>query len=604
MPSLISQSKVAVLAIFSLFCVPALFRQYQVFDRKDPEVKFEHDGTQSPTILHGSICGILGNHAPMSLWARNIEHILRASQSPLDVEYALQVPTAQVLKIITPRLHNGLKSTPRDWQAVENVIETTNRRLAFLQAKKDGLLVEEARPLKILILGGSVTKGVNCKTGIKEYHDDECCWATRLETLLNNLSGDRVVDVHLAAVGGTNSATAQAMLQYDLLPETMREPDIIINAYATNDMHVLTIQEATSQNLSLREKIFGMAQDFTRTALEQCTEEGKVPLLFWLDDYLGNEQREILATTEFIQGLQVLAGYYGFGLMSYADTVRDLVYGSTTERSFSPPGWYKKGTGMKREIHPPYPMHIAVSFIVAYTFLQLASNYCGLESWKVTSWEDEMDYYNAALPGFPDTQGSTHTIDTPPQPRLKGLPPPLNPSLNLESISNLWREATPNTCDAEKANRIRCPIGWVSGFRPDLKTNNTMGYFEPHMREPFEWEWRNDKGKFGWLPKAPKGATMTFDFPLQQEIHRLVLFYMKSYGERWENSKADIKVYLDNQMDHPTFEMSLTGAHGKQTSEVFVEEVQLPYGASKRLQMTVQHAGGQTFKLMGFAICS
>jgi hypothetical protein len=454
-------------------------------------------------------------------------------------------------------------------------------------------------------MGGSVTKGVNCKTGIKDYHDVECSWAVRLETLLNNLAGDRVVDVHLAAVGGTNSATAQAMLEYDLLPEKMREPDIIINAYATNDMHILTLQEAMSQNISLREKIFGMAQNFTRTALQQCTEEGKAPLLLWLDDYLGNEQREILAASEFIQGLQVLAGYYGFGLLSYADTVRDLVYGSTTERSFSPPGWYKKGPEMKREIHPPYPMHIAVSYIVTYTFLELTSTYCGLESWKVTSWENDLDYYDASIPDFLDMKESVLTLDSPPLPRPKGLPPFLTSSLKLDDVSKLWHEAAPMRCEVEKTNRIRCPVGWVSGFRPDLKTNNTMSYFAPYIREPFEWEWRNDKGKFGWLPTISTGAKMTYDFPLEQEIHRIVLFYMKSYGAMWESSKSRLHVYLDDdKMDVPTLEVSLYGFHDKETSEVYVEEVQLPRGASRRLQMTVEHAAGKTFKLMGFAICS
>ncbi len=601
-PSL-SLCKAAIVAISSLFCLAALLGQQLAFDAKALGV--QKPGTQSPPKRYDNICEILGNQSPASLWARNVRSILRASQSPHDVDYKLLNPTAQVLRLITPRLHSGLKSTPRDWQALQNVIETTNRRLAYLNAKNEGHSIKEPRPLKILVMGGSVTKGVNCKTGIKDYHDVECSWAVRLETLLNNLAGDRVVDVHLAAVGGTNSATAQAMLEYDLLPEKMREPDIIINAYATNDMHILTLQEAMSQNISLREKIFGMAQNFTRTALQQCTEEGKAPLLLWLDDYLGNEQREILAASEFIQGLQVLAGYYGFGLLSYADTVRDLVYGSTTERSFSPPGWYKKGPEMKREIHPPYPMHIAVSYIVTYTFLELTSTYCGLESWKVTSWENDLDYYDASIPDFLDMKESVLTLDSPPLPRPKGLPPFLTSSLKLDDVSKLWHEAAPMRCEVEKTNRIRCPVGWVSGFRPDLKTNNTMSYFAPYIREPFEWEWRNDKGKFGWLPTISTGAKMTYDFPLEQEIHRIVLFYMKSYGAMWESSKSRLHVYLDDdKMDVPTLEVSLYGFHDKETSEVYVEEVQLPRGASRRLQMTVEHAAGKTFKLMGFAICS
>jgi hypothetical protein len=50
-----------------------------------------------------------------------------------------------------------------------------------------------------------------------------------------------------------------------------------------------------------------------------------------MDDYLGNEQREILVTTELAQATMVLANYYGFTSMSYANVVRDIVYGDTHE---------------------------------------------------------------------------------------------------------------------------------------------------------------------------------------------------------------------------------------------------------------------------------
>ncbi|GAX25003.1 hypothetical protein FisN_2Lh286 [Fistulifera solaris] len=593
----------------SLFCAADLFRQHQAFQTKAPEVFFTsyyHDeSSQLPAAANDGICGILGSQSPMSLWSNHVENILRASQSPIDTNFALKDPTAQVLKIITPRLYNGLKSHPRDWQSLQNVVETTNRRLAYLKAKRDGHSIEEARPLRILVMGGSVTKGVGCKTSIKNYNGIECCWATRLETLLNGLVGDRVVDVHLAAVSATNSATGQVMLEYNLIPDEMREPDIIISAYSTNDMHIFTIKEAMSQNISLREKIFGMAQNFTRTALQQCTEEGNTPLLFWLDDYMGNEQYEILGTSEFIQGLQVLAGYYGFGLLSYADTVRDLVYGTTTERSFSPAGWYNKSPDMKKEIHSPYPMHIAVAYLFAYTFLELASTYCGLESWNVTTWENKVDYYNAAVPGLPDTRQSSQTLDTPPQPRPNGLPPHLDSHLKLDNISKLWKEARSMTCDADRPNRVRCPVGWISGFRPDHTTSDVMNYFQPYIQEPFEWEWRIQNKKAGWLPKSVTGATMTFKFPLEQEIHRLVLFYLKSYGEMWENSKAEIEIYLDEDIvDDNISQISLSGVHDKRASEIYSEEIILSRGASKTLRLSVRHTDGKLFKLMGFAICS
>ena len=45
-------------------------------------------------------------------------------------------------------------------------------------------------------------------------------------------------DVTKIAMGGTNTAVGSQVLQYDLLPEEARNPDIVLNAYSTNDMHV------------------------------------------------------------------------------------------------------------------------------------------------------------------------------------------------------------------------------------------------------------------------------------------------------------------------------------------------------------------------------
>ena len=101
-------------------------------------------------------------------------------------------------------------------------------------------------------------------------------------------------------------------------------------------MHVTTMKQALHSGVTLRDKTFDMAQQFARVVMSECEE--KRPLLLWVDEYLGNEQRGVLQTTELSQGLQVLANYYGYGFVSYADTVRDLVYGTKNETTFSPHG--------------------------------------------------------------------------------------------------------------------------------------------------------------------------------------------------------------------------------------------------------------------------
>ena len=156
------------------------------------------------------------------------------------------------------------------------------------------------------------------------------------------------------AMGGTNTAVGAQVFQFDLLPEEARDPDIVINGYATNDMHVLTVLEAQSGNQTLGQRVFEITQEFVRTVLEDKPCRNK-PLLIHMDDYLGNEQREILSTMELSQAVGTLADYYGFARVSYANLVRDIVYGDTREYWFSPEGWWPEGNRskvMEREIHP------------------------------------------------------------------------------------------------------------------------------------------------------------------------------------------------------------------------------------------------------------
>jgi hypothetical protein len=186
----------------------------------------------------------------------------------------------------------------------------------------------------------------------------------------DQVSHYKLIHVHNAASGGSNTATGTAILDYHLLPQPSY--DVIINAFSTNDMHVYSMNEAQAAGLNIRQATFDMAQNFTRVALQKCTlPDAKTPLLLWLDDYLGNEQRQILTTTELSLSVQVLANYYAFGFISYADTVRDLVYGTTNETMFSPAVWYsnpkksKDTTTMQREIHPGFTMHLATAYIMS-----------------------------------------------------------------------------------------------------------------------------------------------------------------------------------------------------------------------------------------------
>lgn len=399
-------------------------------------------------------------------------------------------------------------------------------------------------------------------------------------------------------------------------------------------------REANSENVTLGDRIFEMAQDYVRVALladEVTEEEAKRsecapsekhrPLLLWLDDYLGNEQREIIATTQLSATVQVLANYYGFSFFSYADTIRDLVYGDTQESLFSPPGWYtpEEGTTMQREIHPQWGMHFSTTLIVMYNLLNLLMTYCSLAQWDVAEYEKTLQYNDHRVPhGLPLFLSENEAFEVAPRPRPRGLPPRLTPDLRLDDVTDLWRNHTRQMdgpskpsgnvaapCSASTntsaADHTKCPFAWVSGFRPLVKEEKILEYFEPFLTSS-HWDLTDDTGqdtKYGWIPKGKDPMTMEFRF--ENPVATVTLFMLKSYGEKWENATARVQIETQaggrgDREWRPAVTRDLVGFHDKKTSEMYTEKLSLP-DATTSLRFDIRLVAGKTFKLMGIALC-
>ena len=329
-------------------------------DKKDVNDRVSEKTTRF--LNESAMCQSLASTSAIALWVGNIDKIHDASRLRLDRKWKLHDLTAQVLQLITPRLPLSAKTLPRDVVSVEALLRKAHARYEYLHAPKSrrrGLAAPP--PVKIVVLGGSVTAGVNCYSGIGGSDLERCAWPARMKGLINGMAQGELVEVHVFALGGSNTNTASVLLEYDLLPKDAQNSDILINGYSTNDMHVKTIEEAAGEGKTLSDKVFEMAQDFVRVVLRPRPCQKQPPLLLWLDDYLGNEQRVILETTALSKAMHVLANYYGFGSVSYADAVRDWVYGDTHEILFSP-AWYKgKGDKFTREIHPGQGAHMSMA---------------------------------------------------------------------------------------------------------------------------------------------------------------------------------------------------------------------------------------------------
>ena len=50
-----------------------------------------------------------------------------------------------------------------------------------------------------------------------------------------------MISFHTVTLGGTNTESGSIICDYTLLPDDVPYPDVIINAYATNDMHYISV---------------------------------------------------------------------------------------------------------------------------------------------------------------------------------------------------------------------------------------------------------------------------------------------------------------------------------------------------------------------------
>ena len=346
-----------------------------------------------------------------------------------------------------------------------------------------------------------------------------------------------------------------------------------------------------------------MIQDFVRQVLRSCDPKVPPPLLLHIDDYLGNEQRSIWETTELSQGVNVLANYYGFASASFADLVRSIVYGDTKEKWFSS-DWWETGK-FERQIHPYMGAHITSTWVVVYNLLNMVTTYCSLPS---EAYNLDIEEYTPGVMGFPPLRHNLKEVSGKPHAPPFVLPPLLTTDLLIEDVSTLWKQASEDTSSCNSfqgtGSEARCPFSWVSGL--SLQQNNKTWIEESFRQKSSKWNgWKlsDDGGKLGFVPTLNDKSEMMLEFVYpRQTIRTVTVFFMKSYGKKWENSQLKLTVNASQSLH----EIDLSGVHAKQTSEVYHEEIQLksPLTDGGKLQVRAKLEKGSTFKLMGLAVCS
>lgn len=617
----------------------------------DSETATLSSSSSSSSKKEHPVCQILGDTSALSFWIQHLNTVIKASKYPQDKKFSKEPLYTYLLSWITPRLPFSVKSVPRNdgmtARILPSLMDKAWARHKYL-LEHPGQIVRADNndtsippPVTILIFGGSVTMGINCFDGVPAKNRQlQCAWPTRLGHVLNQMFGyshwnNPLFSVKNIARGGTNTAIGTLLLEYGMLED--RYPDIIINAYSTNDMHILSMKDAENAGVTLEENVFAILQNFTRVALTMNNDPSsdclrQPPLVIHFNDYIGNEQREIIETMGVSKAATMLSAYYGIGSASYADVVRDWVYGDTKESLFSPSGWYKNSETMKREIHPGEGMHAISAWVVVYQLLEYTSLVCSQESWFTLEASrdrltDPLAYYPshlkvANLPDIPAEKVPSNYLELKASPTPYGLPPLLTKQSRLDDVTALWRQqaqSVPNKpeCSVSSSSLAtsspKCIFGWLSGTWPSATQEEVERMFNQRA-STMEWFLSNDHNKLGWMPNNKtklngKAASMVLDLPnIPQSISRVTGFILKSYGQLWHTSMAKVEVYQQRDDNDPSWGSPIAsghwaGFHAKNTSEIYPEFLNANVVEGANLRVNITLLSGESYKLMGLFLC-
>lgn len=108
--------------------------------------------------------------------------------------------------------------------------------------------------------------------------------------------------------------------------------------------------------------------------------------------------------------------------------------------------------------------------------------------------------------------------------------------------------------------------------------------------------------KLGLVATEPN-ATLVFAVTnITQPIRVLNFVTLKSYGPKWEGSRARFSLWVDDAQVWQTF---IEGTHESKSSISYSHEFVLDNAVAvgSNIRLMVQLVGGKTFKVMGMMLC-
>ena len=575
------------------------------------QVQQQHQSLQTETLCDSLSQG----KSPSHLWRQHSQRIIKATQANItgyfqttttseEDDYPFWIHNLFTL-LHTRFLRLGYRNPPRP-TAMKQVVTIINHAMQ----NKTG-----SRPLNVVIVGGSVTQGRgSCIDTISKGGNPNksyaCNWPFQLQKICDEFFGNGIIRIVNLSVGGTGTSLSTTIVKYKLYSHKFLQdqgPDIIINAYSTND----SLPPWGEANNHTYNHIFHKARRETAQAFIRACQDSypcsHLPLVVYLDDYIGNQHNLILGENSNGWLAHEMAEWYGAMFISFAGTVRRLVYTNQQETVFSA-SWPWNGKNSV-EVHFGLSSHIAIAWVVAFSFLSAAVDFCGDDY-------DAQQFENLFPEHFPPIALEM----------LENFSPPLlNADTSIQNVSDQWLEQRNADlarqaveCSANHTFSEVCAIAFVAGPFGTVRNARDLNYFLAQFSENSRgWiaeESMSDGGwtfKLGYVANEENATTTLYRDSSPAPIRAIQVHFLKSYGPKWQDSKARF-TFRGIQSGGITLQKTfdLEGYHESNTSVTYEhslvlnaeEQELLPVGV--RVEMTIQLISGSSFKIVSLVVCN
>lgn len=541
----------------------------------------------------------------------------------------------QIVQTLTPdRLEKALGSSPPR-SIIQGMYQILDRRWRGQRGNgSHGDAAAAAPPLKIVVMGGSITAGNDFFRNdrgftFKEHNSRAHAWPARLEHWINTLLGFEAVKVFNMAVPATTTDIATMILKYNLFPpEVTNTPDVLIWSFATND------NRGVSMTLPQKMQII---QDFMTQAHEiRCAPRS---MLVMLDDMVLYPQI-LNKHLPFSSGVSWLAQWNDALGVTVARTYRDVALWNPQESALHEEwihesdiswtsGGVKAGWHNRARVHPGLGIQIGISGILLYQLLRLATEFC--QTTQTVQQAGTEDSISSGISHKQQWMDGHPTLPVLGNPVPDDVPlPPFHFMLDAREVLPSWKEAEKRQAERcttrdKGVSRVPCSYAWVSNHMAEK-----MGRKEEIIAlmdkivvgTPTNWI-VNGLDRVGSDRTEDKvgyeatGANATFVIEHRNSLNRdsiqkITIVCMHSYGPKWKDSQ--LQLVIQKKTDKGSMPRlllvtsELYGFHRTETSIYFSYEIELKNGQAiepgEILRMHFRLVGGTTFKILGLAFCS